>query len=78
MHSEQCLSEAMNNAYSIINGELTFDSLFDLNKEIVYCAMSPDVLKDKNKMNILLEDMIEYYILTEEYEKCEVLKNKIK
>ena len=72
-YDTEILDDAMNNAYAILIGETTFETLMEIHDEIPL------------PFNIQEEDpdydgMIEYFIETEEYEKCEVLlklKNKV-
>ena len=63
----EVLDEAMNNAYEIIMGNKTFDLIMEKEGE---CSLPFDIREEEPD----LEGMIEYFIETEEYEKCEVLK----
>jgi hypothetical protein len=63
----EVLDEAMNNAYDIIMGIKTFDTIMEGDGE---CVLPFDVRQEEPD----LEGMIDYFIETEEYEKCEVLK----
>jgi|TARA_R110002167_G_scaffold150761_1_gene344593 putative IMPACT (imprinted ancient) family translation regulator len=63
----EILDEAMNNAYSIIMGLQTFDTIIEKEGE---CTLPFDIREEEPDML----GMIDYFIETEEYEKCEVLK----
>ena len=71
----EILEEAMDNAYGIIVGEFTFDYLIEKNDEV----MLPFDIRDEEPD---IDGMIEYFISTEEYEKCtkltEIKNNKLK
>jgi hypothetical protein len=71
----EILEEAMDNAYGIIVGEFTFDYLIEKNEEV----MLPFDIRDEEPD---IDGMIEYFITTEEYEKCakltEIKTNKLK
>ncbi|QDP52784.1 MAG: hypothetical protein Unbinned838contig1000_35 [Prokaryotic dsDNA virus sp.] len=66
-YDSEILDEAMNNAYEIIIGAKTFDKIMDKEGE---CSLPYDIRQEEPD----LEGMIEYFIETEEYEKCSVLK----
>lgn len=66
-YDTEILDEAMNNAYDIITGVKTFDHIMETRDE---CALPFDIRQEDPD----LDGMIEYFIETEEYEKCEVLK----
>ena len=66
----EILDEAMNNAYDIIMGNKTFDFIMERTGE---CSLPFDIREEEPD----LEGMIEYFIETEEYEKCAVLQRKI-
>lgn len=63
----EVLDEAMNNAYEIIMGIKTFDLIMEKEGE---CSLPFDIREEEPD----LEGMIEYFIETEEYEKCAVLQ----
>tara|TARA_Y100001938_G_scaffold143552_1_gene216486 strand:- start:19256 stop:19510 length:255 start_codon:yes stop_codon:yes gene_type:complete len=69
-YDTEILDEAMNNAFEIIIGNKTFDKIMDEEGE---CSLPFDIRQEEPD----LEGMIEYFIETEEYEKCAVLQ-KIK
>jgi len=69
-YDTEILDEAMNNAFQIIIGNKTFDKIMDEEGE---CSLPFDIRQEEPD----LEGMIEYFIETEEYEKCAVLQ-KIK
>tara|TARA_R110002167_G_scaffold199470_3_gene402717 strand:- start:670 stop:912 length:243 start_codon:yes stop_codon:yes gene_type:complete len=66
----EVLDEAMNNAYSIIMGLSTFETIMDKTGE---CSLPFDIREEDPD----LEGMIEYFIEIEEYEKCAVLQKLI-
>jgi len=69
-YDTEVLDEAMNNAYFIAIGEYTFEELLEKTGEAC-------VPFDARTEEPDLESMIEYFIETEEYEKCSTLKNLI-
>ena len=69
-YDTEVLDEAMNNAYLIAIGEYTFEELLEKTGE---ACVPFDARTEKPD----LESMIEYFIETEEYEKCSILKNLI-
>ena len=73
IHDQEQLAEAMNNAFYIVTGKLTFDNLLSSDNDVVYCAVAPNAMEDKTKFKDVLEKMIEYYITEEQYEKCQML-----
>ena len=66
----EILDEAMNNAYDIIMGVKTFDYIMEGTGE---CSLPFDIREEEPD----LEGIIEYFIETEEYEKCAVLQKII-
>tara|TARA_R110000787_G_scaffold153516_4_gene267433 strand:+ start:6501 stop:6761 length:261 start_codon:yes stop_codon:yes gene_type:complete len=69
-YNYEVLDEAMNNAYEIIMGNKTFDLIME---EAGECSLPFDIREEEPD----LQGMIEYFIETEEYEKCEVLQKII-
>tara|TARA_R110002050_G_scaffold116946_1_gene233609 strand:- start:35945 stop:36178 length:234 start_codon:yes stop_codon:yes gene_type:complete len=65
-HDTEILDNAMNNAYAILTGKATFEALMDLHDEIPL----PFNIQEEGPD---YDGMIEYFVETEEYEKCEVL-----
>jgi hypothetical protein len=63
----EVLDEAMNNAYYILTSSKTFEEIMDAMGE---CSLPFDIRKEGPD----LSGMIEYFIETEEYEKCAVLQ----
>jgi hypothetical protein len=65
---DELYEESMNNAYFIVIGELTFNDLLEYNG----CSLpfSPKEDIDEETIN----DMINYFVSIEEYEKCHKLK----
>ena len=70
LYDSEILEYAMNNAYAIITGETTFELLMELHDEIPL----PFNIQEEDPD---YEGMIEYFIETEEYEKCAVLQKLI-
>ena len=69
------LDLAMNNAYQIIVECATIDDLvYSQPKTTIYLAFDPGKMEVNDYWDETIENMIEYFILTEEYEKCAELK----
>ena len=69
-YDSEILDEAMNNAYAILTGKVTFEILMDIKEEVPL----PYNIQVENPD---YDGMIEYFIETEEYEKCaELVKIK--
>tara|TARA_R110000824_G_scaffold65226_4_gene170047 strand:- start:10885 stop:11121 length:237 start_codon:yes stop_codon:yes gene_type:complete len=66
LYDTEILDNAMNHAYSILTGETTFEMLMDIHDEVPLPFNIQEESPD-------YDGMIEYFIETEEYEKCEVL-----
>tara|TARA_R110002124_G_scaffold217426_1_gene383058 strand:- start:278 stop:586 length:309 start_codon:yes stop_codon:yes gene_type:complete len=68
------LDQAYNNAWLILSEQTTFEDLierkFKTGRELIMC-FDPDKGPTQNE----LENMIEYYVEVEEYEKCAKLRN---
>ena len=59
----------MNNAYAMLVGNKSIDELLDEDEEMVLVP-DPEITDEG-----LSEDLIEYFITTEEYEKCAKIKD---
>lgn len=69
------LDTAMNNGYHILMGDITIDDLVsNINKTKLYIAFDPDKLQSDDYWDSVVNSMIDYFIETEEYEKCAELK----
>jgi|TARA_R110000772_G_scaffold159873_2_gene271061 hypothetical protein len=69
------LELAMNNAYDIIIDYATIDQLIDKQpNQPIYLAFDPEKMEQDDYWDDTIDSMIEYFILTEEYEKCSKLK----
>jgi len=69
------LELAMNNAYDIIIDYATIDQLIDRQpNQPIYLAFDPEKMEQDDYWDDTIDNMIEYFILTEEYEKCSKLK----
>ena len=70
LSDEEMVDLAMNNAYAMLVGNKSIDDLLeDDNKEMILVP-DPDITDEE-----LSEDLIEYFITTEEYEKCAKIKD---
>lgn len=76
--AEKMLEKAYDNSFKIITKELTFDELLDndIANNVEYTVVMHDVDKGFNKETI--EAMIDWYVESEEYEKCATLHEMIK
>jgi hypothetical protein len=63
---------AMNSAYDVLIGNKTIDEIMDQDAEMIFVP-DPEVSDE-----IMSEDLIEYFITTEEYEKCAKIKDLMK
>ena len=69
------LDLAMNNAYQIIIECATIDDLITSQpKKVIYLAFDPCKMEADDYWIDTITSMIEYFVLTEEYEKCAELK----
>ena len=69
LSDEELVDLAMNNAYAMLVGNKSIDELLDEDKEMVLVP-DPEITDEE-----LSEDLIEYFITTEEYEKCAKIKD---
>ena len=60
---------AMNSAYDVLIGNKTIDEIMDQDAEMIFVP-DPEISDE-----IMSEDLIEYFITTEEYEKCDKIKD---
>jgi len=67
------LDLAMNNGYHILMGDITIDDLLS-SKHKLYISFDPDKLDSNDYWDNIINSMIDYFIETEEYEKCAELK----
>ena len=65
---EAVIHEAMTNSYMIITNKLTFEDLLDYNG----CSLPFDPKKDID--NKVIDKIIDYFCILEQYEKCGELK----
>ena len=63
---------AMNSAYDVLIGNKSIDEIMDQDAEMIFVP-DPEVSDE-----IMSEDLIEYFITTEEYEKCAKIKDLMK
>lgn len=66
------LDLAMNNAYNVFIGDKSMEDVINQDSEIILIP-DPDLSDEE-----LSEDLIEYFISTEEYEKCSEIRDMIK
>tara|TARA_R110000744_G_scaffold57099_6_gene120212 strand:- start:2199 stop:2456 length:258 start_codon:yes stop_codon:yes gene_type:complete len=66
------LDLAMNNAYNILIGDKSMEEVINQDSEIILLP-DPEITDEE-----LSEDLIEYFISTEEYEKCSEIRDMIK
>jgi len=69
LSDDELVDLAMNNAYAMLVGNKSIDELLDEDKEMVLVP-DPEITDEE-----LSEDLIEYFITTEEYEKCAKIKD---
>ena len=69
LSDDELVDLAMNNAYAMLVGNKSIDELLDEDKEMVLVP-DPEISYEE-----LSENLIEYFITTEEYEKCAKIKD---
>jgi hypothetical protein len=69
LDDDELVDLAMNNAYAMLVGNKSIDDLLDEEEEMVLVP-DPEISDEE-----LSEDLIEYFITTEEYEKCAKIKD---
>ena len=69
LSDDELVDLAMNNAYAMLVGNKSIDELLDEEEEMVLVP-DPEITDEE-----LSEDLIEYFITTEEYEKCAKIKD---
>ncbi len=70
------LDLAMNNGYHILMGDVTIDDLITKkNQGEVFLSFNPEDLQTDVGWDATINNMINYFIETEEYEKCAQLKS---
>tara|TARA_R100000773_G_scaffold44280_1_gene44854 strand:- start:3727 stop:3978 length:252 start_codon:yes stop_codon:yes gene_type:complete len=69
------LDLAMNNGYHILMGDITIDDLLsNSSRQKLYISFDPDKLQSNDYWDDIINNMINYFIEIEEYEKCAELK----
>ena len=69
LDEEEMFHESMQNAYLLITDKLSFNELLDYNG----CSLP---YHPKKKIdNGIINELIDYFCIREEYEKCQELKN---
>ena len=72
----EILDEAYRNAYKIAVGEMTVAQLLDKADEMIFLPFDPSA---PETFSMIVDDIIQYFADTEEYEKCaELVKIKEK
>tara|TARA_R100001591_G_scaffold115293_1_gene130641 strand:+ start:1646 stop:1942 length:297 start_codon:yes stop_codon:yes gene_type:complete len=72
----EVLDEAYRNAYLIAIGEMTVAQLLDKADEMIFLPFDPSA---PETFSMIVDDIIQYFADTEEYEKCaELVKIKEK
>ena len=69
LNDDELVDLAMNNAYAMLVGNKSIDDLLDEEEEMILVP-DPEITDEE-----LSEDLIEYFITTEEYEKCSKIKD---
>ena len=69
LNDDELVDLAMNNAYAMLVGNKSIDDLLDEEEEMILVP-DPEITDEE-----LSEDLIEYFITTEEYEKCAKIKD---
>ena len=72
LEDEELVDLAMNNAYAMLIGNKSIDDILDQEDEMILVP-DPEITDEE-----LSEDLIEYFITTEEYEKCAKIKDLMK
>ena len=81
-NDQRMLRSAMENTYKILTGKATWENLMEKVGRSKGIDQNPDVAllfnpMDENYNPKLIESMVDYYIESEEYEKCaELIKYK--
>ena len=70
LSNEELVDLAMNNAYAMLIGNKSIDDLLDDESKEMVLVPDPEITDEE-----LSEDLIEYFITTEEYEKCAKIKD---
>ena len=72
LSDDELVDLAMNNAYAMLIGNKSIDDILDQEAEMILVP-DPEITDEE-----LSEDLIEYFITTEEYEKCAKIKDLMK
>jgi hypothetical protein len=72
---QQELNIAMNNAYDILMGDVTLDDLLTTKEGSVYLAFHPEDIQSDEGWSDTINQLIDYFVELEEYEKCAELKS---
>jgi|TARA_Y100000287_G_scaffold163054_1_gene143422 hypothetical protein len=70
LSDEELVDLAMNNAYAMLIGNKSIDELLDDEDSEMVLVPDPEITDEE-----LSEDLIEYFVTTEEYEKCAKIKD---
>jgi len=70
----EILDEAYRNAYEVATGKLTIKELLDKAEDMIFLPFDPTA---PETFTLVIDDIIQYFADTEEYEKCaELVKAK--
>jgi hypothetical protein len=74
----ELFNQAMNNAYLLVTNRTSFDNLMDaLDRGVGDVALPFNPNADDGKSDMIIDMLLEYFVSTEEYEKCsELMKIK--
>ena len=68
-NNEKCFNDAYENTYVIVTGKQSFEELLESRDCDLYFIDDPS-----NDLSVeLIDDLVEHFIRTEEYEKCQEL-----
>ena len=70
MTEEELVDIANRNTYALVTGQKTMEEIFDAPGEHPFVSMPGEKVNNKD-----IEGMMDYFIGTEEYEKCAVLRD---
>ena len=73
LYDNEILDLAMENTYNLIIGDTTLEKLLDEGKDFMPFTCDPN---SPTKQDI--EDLLSYYELEEEYEKCSIILEHLK
>lgn len=66
--------ELMTNGYLILSNQCSIDQLME-NADDLILPFNPSTINEKNNKEKAINHVLKYFEGTEEYEKCQILKN---